>query len=353
MGSEEGQKPQRWVDIDLSAVAHNVRAVRQELGPSVRFTAVVKSDGYGHGAAAIARTALRHGADDLAVTYLDEALALREEGVTGPLLVMGPVDPKAAVLVAHKKLSVMVDNRPLLTALRRTGQSVHVHLELEMGMHRWGIRPEELERFVQRVRGIPALRLSGVCAHPGYMAGKNDREVFARVNEGMDTIRRARIPRQRVHVANSAVLLDFPKFRFHHVRVGNLIYGINPANKKLDLQNPWHPRSLLVRVDKIRSGDSVGYGGTFTAPKRMVTGTVPVGYAHGLTLEPATPVYRQGMPPSFWGWVQGKKCPLVGRVGMNHALFDLSAVPSPRQGLVIDLPLRRTAAALWPKIYKT
>jgi alanine racemase len=353
MGGKEGHFLQRWVKIDLRAVAHNVRVVRQLLGPSIHFTAVVKSDGYGHGAVAIAQTALRNGADDLAVTYLNEALALRQSGVTAPLLVMGPVEPEAAGCVARDNISVMLDNQRLLTALGRTGRSVNVHLELEMGMHRWGIRPGELATFARRVRGTSCLSLAGIFAHPGYMVEKNKRHVVDRIKSGVLEISRAGLSRVPFHVANSALLLDFSRFRLNHVRVGNLIYGINPTKKKLDLRNPWRAQSRLVRVSQIRAGESVGYGGAFTAPRKMVIGTVPVGYADGFTLEPATLISRRGGPLSFWGWVQKEKCPLVGRVGMNHALFDLSAVSSPREGMVIDVPLRRTAAALWPKIYRT
>ncbi|MBL8023372.1 MAG: alanine racemase [Elusimicrobia bacterium] len=351
MGRDKNPPLPRWVEVDLRAVAHNVRAVRKELGPSIHFTAVVKSDGYGHGAAAIGRVALQNGADDLAVTYLDEALGLREAGLTAPLLVMGPVDPRDAKCVAEEKLSVMVDNRQMLTALGRTGCPVNIHLELEMGMHRWGISPGDLVDLAQRVRAAPNLRLEGIFAHVGYMAGKNDREVVARIKDGLATIRRARLSRIPVHVANSAVLLNFPQFRLNRVRVGNLIYGINPTKQKIDLKNPWRARSFLMRVAKISAGERVGYGGTFISSKKMVVGTVPVGYAHGLTLEPVTHLVRRDTPPTFWGWVDGVKCPLVGRVGMNHALFDLSSVPSPRQGMFIDVPLRRTAAALWPKIH--
>jgi alanine racemase len=153
------------------------------------------------------------------------------------------------------------------------------------------------------------------------------------------------------HVANSTLLLDFPQHRLDGVRVGNLLYGICPTPGALSLRNPWRPLSKIVRITAVRAGERLGYGSEFLAPRALTVGTVPVGYGHGLTLEPASVL--KGRRPSFlcWGTVRGVRCPFLGKPGMSHVLVDLSGVVKPREGDEIQLPLRRTAAAHWPKVY--
>ncbi|HRY28764.1 MAG TPA: alanine racemase [Elusimicrobiota bacterium] len=353
-------KPLRWVEVDLNAVGHNVKSVRRRIGKKTGFTAVVKTDAYGHGAVPVARAALRCGADGLAVTYLEEALPLRRAGIKAPVLVMGPVSPAAAPLVRRWNLSVMVDNEPLLKALKRAGTASHpigVQVKVNLGLWRWGIPLPRLGFFCREVDAAPSLRLEGIFAHPGYMIGKNKsriedqlRNFVAAADACKNELRRSR---PELHAADSAVLLDFPEFQLDRVRVGNLIYGINPTDKPLELRNPWRALSRLVRLERLAVGDMVGYGGEFVAPQAMTIATVPVGYGHGLTLEPASRWIQLKSGQNYWGKIRGIVCPFVGRVGMSHCLVDVSSVPAPKIGDVIQLPLRRTASLGWPKIYSS
>jgi len=152
-------KPWRWIEVDLSALRHNVRAVRRRLGPRAPFTAVVKADGYGHGAEAASRAFLAAGADELAVTYLEEALPLRRAGLRAPILLMGPLDPGDAALAVKNNLTVMVDNLPLARALgRRAGKRpVPVHL-LSYYRKKFGFQPGDFphaERYYSRCLSLP------------------------------------------------------------------------------------------------------------------------------------------------------------------------------------------------------
>ncbi|HMX42242.1 MAG TPA: alanine racemase [Elusimicrobiota bacterium] len=344
-------KPLRWVEIDLGAIAANFRAVRRLVGPSAPVTAVVKGDGYGHGAVQVAKTCLEAGARDVAVTYLEEALPLRRAGVRAPLLVMGPLDPAEAGLAAKENLSVMVDNEPLLKALARRGRArpVSVQVKVDLGLRRWGIPLEALADFLKKIEALPGLRLDGVFAHPGYMADKNAGEVDRRLRAFVAAARPLMkpFPKARLHGADSAVLLDFPEFRLDGVRVGNLLYGMNPTRKDLSLKNPWFPRTRVVRVIRANPGDTIGYGSQYIAEKTLTLGTLPVGYAHGFTLELAP---ARGNP--YWVTIEGVRCPVIGRVGMSHTVVDLSGLPRPpREGDIAALPLRRTASALWEKVY--
>jgi alanine racemase len=340
----------RWVEVDAAALRHNARAVRREIGATVRFSAVVKADGYGHGAATAARAALDGGADDLAVTYLDEALALRRAGVPDPLLVMGPVLTDGVSRAVRDGLALTVDDAACLRRFARFGtrrRPVKVHLKIDLGLRRWGVPLTEAASLAGRVRRAPSLRLAGIFAHPGYMVGRNGdrvrRDLAAFFAIGRE-IRSASPEPLDLHGADSAVLLDLPEFRGDRVRVGNLLYGINPTDKPLALKNPWRARARVAARRRVRAGETVGYGDEFVAPRDMTLATIPVGYAHGFGLSFGAP------PPSFHVWIRGRRCPVVGRIGMGHCLVDAESLSRVAPGDVAEIPVRRTAAASWPRI---
>jgi alanine racemase len=347
--------PPRWIEVDLGVVGRNTRAVRGLLDPSTRFSAVVKADGYGHGAAAAGRTALACGADALAVAELAEALVLRRAGIKAPILVMGPVPPEDAPIAIKERLAVMMDDARLLSALSRAaraGRPAAVHVKADLGMARWGVPLGGLREFLAKVRRTKGVRLEGVFAHPGYMPGKNGPRSEAAVEEFFSVLGGTpNLEGVEIHVADSALLLNFPRFQKSRVRIGNLIYGIVPGGSPLKLENPWQAFSRLVRVRSVAQGRPVGYGGEFIASRPMTVASAPTGYAHGLTMEPAG--FRAGSGSQvFWGLVRGVRCPFVGRVGMGHVLLDVSAVPDVRPGDAVRLPLRRTASAGWARVYK-
>jgi len=345
----------RWIEIDLGAVAHNTKATAALLGPGVKISAVVKADAYGHGAAPVAKTALKAGADALAVTYLDEALELRRAGIKAPMLVMGAALPEQAPEIVKNHLEIMVDNAPLLRALSEAAPSKHpvpVHVKVNLGLSRWGVPLPDLSAFVRQVRRSPGLRLAGVFAHPGYMAGKNGARVETALQEFLAVARALPdMAEVNLHVADSAVALDFPPFALSRARIGNLLYGINPTKREMVLKNPWKVCARLVHVENLSVGQAVGYGSEYVATRPLRVGTLPVGYAHGLTLEPASRWIQLVSGQTYWGMHGASKCPFVGRVGMSHCLVDLTNAPSAKIGDILHLPLRRTAASTWDKVY--
>ena len=344
----------RWVEVDLGAIAHNTGVVKSLLEPGVGLTAVVKSDAYGHGAAPVSKTVLRAGADALAVAYLDEALELWRAGVRAPLLVMGAVLPEQAPLAARHGLSVMVDNLPLLEALEKSaprGRPVSVQVKVNLGLCRWGLSLADLPAFLRRVGKSRGVRLDGIFSHPGYMVGRRQAKVEETLQDFLRVVRPL-AGAVETHVSDSALLLDFPGYQLSRVRVGNLLYGINPTARALPLKNPWQAFARIVHLETLVPGQSVGYGGEFTAAAPMGVATVPAGYSHGLTLEPASRWIHVQNGQNYWGWLRGIKCPFVGRVGMSHCLIDLSAAKTPKVGDPVQLPLRRTASSNWEKVYK-
>jgi alanine racemase len=184
------------------------------------------------------------------------------------------------------------------------------------------------------------------------MAGKNGARVETAVREFLAAaVPLAEGADVELHVADSAVALDFPAFALARVRIGNLLYGINPTKREMDLKNPWKVCARLVHVENLSVGQAVGYGSEYVATRPMRVGTLPVGYAHGLTLEPASRWIQLVSGQSYWAMHNAAKCPFVGRVGMSHCLIDLTDAPSAKVGDMLQLPLRRTAASNWEKVY--
>jgi alanine racemase len=344
----------RWIEVDRSALAHNARVAARLAGP-VPWWAVVKADAYGHGAAATGGIFLKAGARGLAVCYPEEARALARALPGAPLFVMGPVGKGDVRDVLRHRWDVMVDDPGLVRALARGGtprRPVPVHLKVDLGLGRWGIALKDLGAFLKFMARVRGVRLAGVFAHPGYVPGRNGSAVETALTEFAARLAGLGIVPGRpggpaVHGADSALLADFPQFRWDAVRVGNLLYGINPTTKTLGLRSPWSPRSVVARLRRASRGETLGYGGGFTVPRALCVATIPVGYAHGLTLEPSGDPEKK-----YWALVEGVKCPLVGKPGMGHCLIDVTAVPRPRVGATVRLFLRRTAAAGWSRIYR-
>jgi len=336
----------KWIEIDPSAIRSNVRWIRSQLRPGVRLMAVVKADAYGHGAGRISEIALAAGADCLGVLTLEEALRLRGEGVRGRIVVLAPPLPGQALLAVRARAEVTVASIDLARALARQGRPVSIHIDLDYGLGRWGLAPRALEGFLREIARWPRLRTVGLSAHLDYVPGKNAVEAEDKLREFSriaGTVK-ALLPGLVCHAANSGVLLDFPHWQMDMVRVGNLLYGINPTSRETALRDPWRLNARVIALREIPKGGSIGYGSEYIAPKRMRVATLPVGYSDGLTMEPAERLIRLGHGLHYWGMLRGRRVPFVGRCGIAHVLVDVSGVRQARVGDVVRLPIRRTAA---------
>ena len=348
--------PLKWVEIDLSAVRHNLRWTAKTLGSSTGLMAVVKADAYGHGAVQVARLAVAEGARALGVLTLPEAAELRAAGLKGRIIVMSPPLPDEAPDVVRLGLEATVDSPALARSLAKAAgrRTVKVHIDLDYGLGRWGLPPKELPGFLALLGRLPALKPVGISAHLDYVPGKNAVEAedklraFSRVCDEA----RARLPGLERHVANSSILLDFPHRRMDLARVGNLLYGINRTSKAAPLENPFSFKARIISLRTVGKGRSIGYASEYLAPRRMTVAALPVGYSDGLAMEPAERFIGFMSPFHYYGWVRGKKAPFVGRVGISHVLLDVSAVAGVKVGDAATLPIRRTAASSrLPRLY--
>jgi len=307
------------LDVDLGAIAANTRLLAARA--TGELMAVVKADGFGHGAEDVARTALAHGATRLGVTSVEEALALRDSGITAPVLSwLNPVDADFGTAV-RAGVELAVPGREHLEAVARLAPGARVHLHLDTGMARDGSAPAEwaaLCRAARLAERAGRVRVVGVMGHlanadvPGDPANSSGRTRFA---WGLEIARACGLrPRDR-HLAATAATLTDPLSHHTMSRVGAGLVGIDPS-RTTDLRPALTLTAPLVSVRRVRAGTAVGYGHTWLAPASTWLGLVPVGYADGLPRVTSGAAEVQ---------VRGVRRPLVGRLSMDMAVVDLGA----------------------------
>lgn len=341
-GSEiGGHDPASWgrpvrAEIDLSAIAQNVRALRRVIGPRCRVMAVVKADGYGLGAPWVAAAALEGGASMLAVACVDEGIQLRRAGYSAPILVMSYVPPDEAIPAVRNNLTITLHRTRTAIALEEAASrcdlplgQVPVHIKVDTGLGRYGCLPNEFLPLARAILQLPHLRLEGLMTH--FAEPESPDLSFARDQlERFNRIRRQAaengISFEIVHAANSAAALAMPEARFDMVRVGIILSGHLPSpllRDTISLQPVLTLRTRLARVFRAEPGDTVGYGRTWTAERPSKIGLVTVGYADG---------YNRALSNKGEVLVRGVRCPVVGRVSMDQTSVDLTELPQVVEG---------------------
>ncbi len=349
----------KWIEIDLGTLARNAAEVRKRLEPDVGLTAIIKADAYGHGAVPVAKKLLASGVGELGVLDVGEASVLRKGGIRGSVLLLSPPLAEQADEVIRLKLTPTVDDVLQLAALdkaaRARGANLGVHVDVDFGLGRWGVLPEHLKALLAELKRFKRLHLAGLSTHIDYVPGKNAVEAEEKLRTfGRIAARtKAAHPKALAHAANSSILLDFPHWQLDRVRVGNLLYGINPTSREVAVESPWRFYARVIALRHVAKGQSIGYASEYVAPRRMLVATLPAGYSDGLTMEPAERLIGLGGGFEYWGVLRGHKVPFVGRCGISHVLVDVSRVPGVALGEPVNLHVRRTAAtSRLPRIYK-
>ena len=312
--------------VDLHAIAHNVAAIKRQVGNAIEVIAVVKANAYGHGAIPVARTALMAGASRLAVARIMEGVALRRSGVTAPILIMGYHLPSEAQAIVAHDLTVTVNDDAFAKALeleaREAGKRINIHVKIDTGMSRFGLLPHETMSFLDRLTRYPHLHLEGLWTHFAT-ADETDktfaRQQFTRYQE-VATIARERFDISVLHVANSAAILDLPETWLDAVRPGIAIYGLYPSaevSTDIGLRPALTLVSHIGRVRKLPAGTSVSYGRTFIASKPFTAALLPIGYGDG--------VHRL-LSNRGQVLIRGQRAPIRGRVCMDNIIVDVTHI---------------------------
>jgi alanine racemase len=321
-----------WLEVDLEAIAHNVRRVVDMVGPSVTVLAVLKADGYGHGAIRVARTVLNNGAGYLGVASINEGALLRQDGIAAPILVLGYTPAwQARELILHG-LSATVFNLDVARALSRAAaemdSQVRVHIKVDTGMGRLGLLPEEVVPFALNLQSLPSLVMEGIFTH--FSVADADAEYtrwqIERFDQVLEALSEMGIQFSLVHAANSAAILTLPESHFNMVRLGIAMYGLQPSSQVRcppDFRPALAFKTQVAQVKLLAPGSYVSYGNTYQIRGHQRIAVIPVGYADG---------FRRA--PCHWGevLVRGQRAPIVGRVCMDQTMIDVTAIPDVRQG---------------------
>lgn len=313
--------------VDLDILAENTRRIRQWIGPEVRFLAVVKGDGYGHGAPEIAPTLLENGADVLGVACVSEGMLLRKRGITAPIHLLGYTPPHLIAPAVENDLTLaavsLQQARELSAYGQAAGRRLPVNVALDTGLHRIGIQDtEQGRRELLEVLQLPGLAPVGLFSHFAQTTDETDRAQYAHYEQMLSHVRAAGFPLPVRHICESVATVAFPEYHLDMVRVGTLLYGTR-SYPELPLRPAASFRSIVGSIRVIGTGEGVGYGYTWTAKRRTVLGTLPFGFADGFSAQLA------GIASVM---IRGVNVPVVGKICMDQCMVDLTDLPEAAVG---------------------
>lgn len=305
-------------EIDLGAVAANVRQLRSHIGERVRLCAVIKADAYGHGAIPVARAAVTAGADQLGVFTVDEAADLRAAGVTAPVLLLGPLTPAELALAARLEVETVAWSAQHVEGVAARGGGT-VHVEIDSGMGRFGLKDaDSLRELTSRLALHQSVRVGGLMTHLAT-ADEDQRFAAEQLRRFRDLAAEAFTPDRRpiLHVANSAAALGMPEARLDMVRCGIALYGIDPYHenpRRHGLRPAMRVVSDIAALRPLETGESVGYGRRWHATEPTWVATVPMGYADGI---PRAATERIEV------LIGGRRHPAIGMISMDSLTVNL------------------------------
>ncbi|WML42122.1 alanine racemase [Neobacillus sp. OS1-2] len=311
-----------WVEVDLDGITENVSSFKRHLPSQVDIMAVVKANAYGHGDIQVAETALAAGAKYLAVAFMDEAIALRNKGITAPILVLGATRPEDIRMAAKYMITLTVFQKEWLEEAQKyivTGERVSFHIKVDTGMGRLGVRSsEELNVVEQIILADERFLLEGIFTHFAT-ADELDSTYFKQQLTRFEEIVSCLTERPKyVHTSNSAAAIRFPNAYFNAVRLGISMYGLTPSiemEKEIPfpLKESFSLHSRLVHVKQLQKGDKVSYGATYECEEGEWIGTIPIGYADGWIRKLKDQEVLVG----------GNRSKIVGRICMDQCMVRL------------------------------
>ena len=335
-----------WAEIDLKAIAHNVAELRRITQPEARLMAVVKANGYGHGAIEVAQCALQNGAATLGVSRIEEGIQIRQAGIQVPILVFGYTLPDRVADLLVYELTAFVytasSARKLSRMAASLGKKIKVHLKVDTGMGRLGQLPQNFKsdnstaitadaiEETQAIAGLEGLELEGICTH--FASADSTDKSYAEkqlhlFNNYLERLHQAGLKPPVRHAANSAALIDMPQSHFDMVRPGIAIYGLYPSDevqkKKASLIPAMALKARIIQLKKVPAGFKVSYGSTHETQKPTTIATVAVGYADGLNRRLSS---RGQM------LVHGQRVPIIGRICMDLTMLDVGSMGNVQVG---------------------
>ena len=324
-----------WAEIDLDALAHNMREIRRLARRDALVTAVIKADGYGHGARKIAQTLLDNGADRFAIAVLDEGIELRRAGFKVPILILGYTDGERAEEIISNDLEQAVYSWELAEAISKEavkqGKTAKIHIKIDSGMGRIGLQPNsDTVQLIKKISQLPNIAVEGIFTHfavadaadKTYTEGQYEK--FSWVCKELD---KEDVKINIRHCANSATIIDLPDMHFNMVRAGIILYGLEPSDEvlldRIELRQAMSLKVRITHVKEIEAGQSVSYGRKFIADRKTKIASLPIGYADG---------YTRMLSGKAEALVKGKRVPVVGRICMDQCMIDVTGIDDVKVG---------------------
>ena len=313
-----------WAEVDLGAIGHNVETLKALTPSETLFMAVVKADGYGHGASEVAQAALAAGADRLGVATVDEGVRLRKAGITAPVQILSEPPASATPLLVRYGLRPALYSPEFAAALSRAGvaagSAVPFHLKVNTGMNRIGVDWADAGSFAELLRALPGIALEGVFTHfatadiPGDWDFERQVERFA---SAVGDLRGRGMDPGIVHAANSPATILHPQTHLGMVRCGIALYGLHPCDAtrdRIDLRPAMAIKTRVSQVRRVPMGEGVSYGLTWRAASPTTIATLPLGYADGV---------RRGLSGAMRILLGGVECRQVGRICMDQFMVEI------------------------------
>jgi len=316
-----------WTEVDLDALANNIREVRRLTDSSAEILAAVKADAYGHGAVTASKTFLENGADRLGVAALNEALELRNSGIEAPILNLGYTPDADYETLIENKVSATVYTLRQAEALNeaavRLGAVATAHVKVDTGMGRLGFQPSSgAIRAIAEIAALPNVELEGIFTHFAVSDSADKtytRQQYELFNLVLTELSKLGVDPPIRHVSNSAAIIDLPEYALDMVRPGIMLYGYEPGPdvnlKRVSLKPAMALKARLSNVKAVAKGAGISYGITYKANRLSKIGTLPIGYADG---------YRRALSNKGWVDFKGNRVPIVGRVCMDQCMIDLT-----------------------------
>lgn len=329
-----------WAEISLEAIAWNTGLFKAALSPRTALMAVVKANGYGHGAVETARAALDAGADRLGVAIVDEALRLREAGCGQPVLVLGYTPPSSVRAAVQNDIGLTAFTDDVLDEIIRCADELskpaRIHLKIDTGMNRIGTGDaKDTLRLARKATAARHVVLEGIFTHFADADGDDPaytEQQFDTFGQAVSMLEQHGIDVPLKHCCNSAAAMRYPPMHLDMVRVGIALYGLHPSGQTRLPAYPLRPAMRLVsEISALRhtpAGQTVGYGRTFAAAADSTIATIPIGYADGLSRRLSNKAYAL---------VRGVRVPYAGNVCMDQTMLDVTRVPDAQVGDVAVL----------------
>ena len=334
-----------WAEIDMNAAEKNFNVIKAKLNNKTKLCCVVKANAYGHGAVYLSKLYEKLGVDFFAVSNIEEAMQLRNNGISTPILILGYTPTSCASILSENNISQSVFSYSYAKELSKSaasdGVKVKIHIKLDSGMGRIGFdcihKREEMLDSIVDVCNMPGLENEGVFTHFALADDGTDGTEFTKLQyerfaSTVDELKTRGIEFEIKHCANSATTFEYPEYHLDMVRVGVVLYGVAPSKKVHgceELTPVMSLKSVISMIKEIEEGDTVSYGCTFRADKKTKIATAPVGYADGF--------WRSNAENGTQMLIRGQRVNIVGRVCMDQLMLDVTDVKGVREGDYITL----------------